>query len=115
MSETAVFAVFTVPFLVFVLAGNLEFQRDRKSLRSFTRMLPLVCAAFLSSLLIIDLHYPYLSLHFGIRFSQTLSALSLLVGVSALVCKYKSRAAKALIFSGGFILAFFWLLGQIRP
>jgi len=38
-----------------------------------------------------------------------MSALSLLIAVSALVCRYKSRLTAALIFIGGLVLAFFWL------
>ena len=104
------FALCTVPLLSFVSAAMLEFQRDRASLRSLTRMLPLAAAVVVCILLLIDLSDPYFS--FRARLSRPMSALSLLVAVSALVCRYKSRLATALIFIGGLLLAFFWLLNR---
>jgi hypothetical protein len=101
------FAFFTVPLLGFVSAGMLEFQRDRAS-RSLTRMLPLAVAVVVSILLLIELCYPDFSVR--ARLLRPMAALSLLVAVSALVCRYKSRLATALIFIGGLLLAFFWLL-----
>jgi glucose-6-phosphate-specific signal transduction histidine kinase len=110
MNEMAAFALFTVPLLCFVSAGMLEFQRDRGSLRNLTRMLPLAVAVVVSIVLLIDVYYPYFS--FRLRLSRAMSALSLLVAVSALVCRYKSRLTAALIFIGGLVLAFFWLLNR---
>jgi hypothetical protein len=104
------FAFLTVPLLGFVSAGMLEFQRDRASLRSLTRMLPLAVAVVVSILLLIDVCYPDFSVR--VRLSRPMSALSLLVALSALVCRYKSRLATALMFIGGLLLAFFWLLNR---
>src|SRR5690348_16725728 len=102
------FALCIIPLLSFVSAGVLEFQRDRASLRSLTRMLPLAVAVIVSILLLIDLSYSEFSLRF--RLSRSMSALSVLVAMSGLVCRYKSRLTAALIFIGGLALAFFWLL-----
>jgi hypothetical protein len=110
MNEIALFGLFSVPLLSFVSAGMLEFQRDRGSLRRLIRMLPLAVAVVVSIVLLVDVFYPYFS--FRLRLSRTMSALSLLVAVSALVCRYKSRLAAALIFIGGLVLAFFWLLNR---
>jgi hypothetical protein len=104
------FALCTVQLLSFVSAGMLEFRRDRASLRSLTRMLPLAVAIVVSILLLIDLSYSDFSVRF--RLSRPMSALSLLVAVSALVCRYKSRLTATLIFLGGLVLAFFWLLNR---
>ena len=104
------FALCSIPFLSFVSAGVLEFQRDRPSLRSLTRMLPLAVAVIVSILLLIDLSYSDFSLRF--RLSRPMSALSVLVAMSGLVCRYKSRLTAALIFIGGLVLAFFWLLNH---
>ncbi|SRR6266481_2475447 len=65
---------------------------------------------FSQSLLWCLFYYPYLS--FRLHLSRTMSALSLLIAVSALVCRYKSRLTAALIFIGGLVLAFFWLLNR---
>jgi len=110
MNEMAAFALFTVPLLSFVAAGMLEFQRDRGSLQSLTRMLLLAVAVVVPIVLLIDVYYPYFS--FRLHLSRTMSALSLLIAVSALVCRYKSRLTAALIFIGGLVLAFFWLLNR---
>lgn len=112
MNQTAAiaFAFCTVPLLSFVSAGMLEFQRDRASLRRLTRMLPLAVAIVVSILLLIDLSYSGFSVRF--RLSRPTSALSLLVAMSTLVCRYKSRLAAALIFLGGLVLAFLWLLNH---
>jgi len=88
----------------------LEFRRDRGSLQSLTRMLLLAVAVVVSMVLLIDVYYPYFS--FRLHLSRTMSALSVLIAVSALVCRYKSRLTAALIFIGGLVLAFFWLLNR---
>ena len=103
------FALLTVPLLSFVSAGMFEFQRDRTSLRSLTRMVPLAVAGALSILLLIKVYDPYFSVR-RVQLSRPMSALSLLVAVSALVCRYKSRLTSALIVIGGLVLAFFWLM-----
>jgi len=110
MNEVAVFALFSVPLLIFVSAGMVEFQRDRESLRRLTRMVPIVVAVVVSTILLIDLYYPYFS--FRLRLSRAMSALSLLVAIAALVCRYKSRLTAALIFMGGLILAVFCLINR---
>jgi hypothetical protein len=110
MNEIAVFALFSVLLLGFFSAGMREFQRDRGSLRSLSRMLPLAVAVVVCILLLIDIYRPYFSLRFHL--SRTMSALSLLVAVSGLVCRYKSRLAAALIFIGGLVLAFLWLVNR---
>ena len=110
MNKMPAFLVGIVLLLSFVLAGVLEFQRDRRSLRSLARMLPFALAVVVSVLLLIDIFDPYLSLALGL--SRTMSALALLVAVSALVSRYKSRLSRVLIFIGGLVLAFFWLLNR---
>jgi hypothetical protein len=104
------FAFLTVPLLSFASAGMFEFQRDRASLRSLTRMVPLAIAVVISVLLLVDVYYPYFSVR--ARLSRPMSSISLLVGASALICPYKSRLTKVLIFIGGLLLAFFWLLDR---
>jgi hypothetical protein len=101
-------ALGTIPLLSFVSAGMLEARRDRRSLRSLIRALPLAVAIIVSISLLIDLCYPWLSF----RLSKTMSALSLLVALSALLCRYKSRLGAGLIFVGGLILAFLWRLNH---
>jgi hypothetical protein len=110
MNGMAIFALAlgAIPRLSFLSAGMLEARRDRRSLRSLIRALPLAVAIVVSIPLLIDLCYPWLSF----RLSKTMSALSLLVAVSALVCRYKSRLGAALIFVGGLVLAFLWLLNR---
>lgn len=110
MNEVAVFALFSVPLLGFVSAGMLEFRRDRESLRRLTRMVPIVVAVVVSMILLIDLYYPYFS--FRLRLSRTMSALSLLAAIAALVCRYKSRLTAPLVFMGGLVLAMFWLINR---
>lgn len=114
MNEKAVFALFSVPLLSFVSAGMLEFRRGRGSLRSLTSMLPLTVAAVLSILLLVppNLYFQYVS---SARLSILMSVLSLLVAMAALACRYKSRLTTALIFIGGLVLAFFWLLNRVVP
>ena len=103
------FAFLCVPLLSFVSAGMFEFQRDRTSLRSLTRGVPLAFAALLAVLLMADAYYPYFSLH---SMSKTLAAVSLIVPASAVICRYKSRLSAGLIFTGGLVLALFWLLNR---
>ena len=112
MNKIAVFAFLCVPLLCFVSAGMLEFQRDRQSLRSPTRILPLILVTIFSILLLIpsDLYFQYVS---SPRLSVTMSALSLLGAASGVACRYKSRVTAALIVAGGLVLAFFWLLNRI--
>ena len=103
--------VVTVPLLVFVLAGVLEFRRDRRSLRSLVRALPLVFAAIASILLLTEVYFSLVP-----RLSPVMSALSLVVALAPFVCRYKSRLTAGLIFSGGLALAFLWLsyIGPVR-
>ena len=98
-----------VPLLSFAAAGMFEFQRDRQSLRSPIRGLPLALAAVLAVLLLVDAYYPYFSVR---GLSKTMAAVSLIVPVSAVVCRYRSRLTAGLIFTGGLVLAFFWLLNR---
>lgn len=107
--EMVAFALASILLLSFVSAGMLEFRRDRRSLRSPVRVLPLLFTVVVSILLLVDIRYPYFSLR---GLSKTISALSLLVAISALLCRYKSRMTAALIFTGGLVLAFFWLLNR---
>src|SRR5260370_4250450 len=107
------FGRLSIGVLTFVSAGMLELQRDRRSLRSLTRMLPLAVAVVVSVLLVIDIRYPWLS--FRPSLSMTMSALSLLVAVCALVCRYKSRLTAALIFIGSLVLALLWILNRWVP
>ena len=50
MNEIVAFMFFTVPLLNLVSAGMPEFQRDRRSLRSLTRMFRLAAIIIYSSL-----------------------------------------------------------------
>jgi len=113
VSDAAVFALFSVPLLTFVSAGVLEFKRDRRGLLSFSRALPLALAVAVSILLMIDVYQPYLS--FRLRLSNTMSVLSLLVAVAAIICRYKSRLTIAFMFTGGLVLALFWRLNRWLP
>jgi hypothetical protein len=72
-------------------------------------MLPLAVAGALSILLLIKVYDPYFSVR-RVQLSRPMSTLSLLVAVSALVCRYKSRLTSALIVIGGQVLVFFWLM-----
>jgi uncharacterized membrane protein SirB2 len=110
MSQMGAFAVFSSLLLAFLLAGVLELRQDRQSLRSFVRILPLVVAVLLSVSLLADIYRPYLSFEF--HFSRTMSALSIFVAISSLVCRYKSRPAATLMFIGGLALALFWSLNR---
>ena len=58
----------------------------------------------------IDVYNPYFSVR--AQLSIPMSALSLLIAVTALICRYKSHLTAALIFVGGLLLAFFWLLNR---
>lgn len=110
MNETLAYVFCTVLFLSFVSAGLLEFQRDRCSLRSLPRGLPLGLALILSALLLMDLWHPYFSFNGG---SLPITALALMIPISAVVCRYKSRVAAVLIFVAGLLLAFFWFVNRI--
>lgn len=109
MNEMIATAFLSVPLLGFASVGALEFQRDRRSLRSLVRGLPRAFAVGLSILLLIDIWYPYFSLR---GLSRIMSVLSLLVALSVPFCRYKSRVAAPLFFVGGLVLAFFWLLNR---
>ena len=110
MNEIAAYAFLSVPLLSFVSAGMFEFQRDRESLRSLTRTLALGVGAVASVLLLIPvaIYFPYTSP----SLSRAMSALSLAVATCGPVCRYKSRLTVALIFIGGLVLAFFWILNR---
>lgn len=82
MVDPAVFAVFSLPVVVFVSAGIVEFRRDRQSLRSLRRLLPLAAALALSSLLHL-FGYFFEKPDIVNRLSGMMSAASLLVGLSA--------------------------------
>lgn len=58
----------------------------------------------------IDVYNPYFSVR--AQLSRPKSALSLLIAVSALICRYKSHLTAALTFVRGLLLAFFWLLSR---
>ena len=105
-----VLALSTVPLLSFVLSGALEFQRDRRSLRSLARALPVAVGGIAAIVFLTDIYSPYVSL--TLSKSKTMSALSLLVALSALLCRYRSRLAATLIFCGGVVLAILWLLNR---
>lgn len=112
MNEMVVSALLAVPLPIFVSAGVLEYRRDRQSLRSFRRMLPLALAAVLSILLLIppDLYFQYV---WATRVFVPTCILSLSLAGSALVCRYKSSLAMALIFIGGLLLALLWFVNRI--
>jgi hypothetical protein len=110
MNEIAVFLVFTIPLLIFVSVGILEFRGDQGTLRSRSRILPLALAVILSVALLVDVFHPYLSL--ALSLSRPMSVLALLVAVSAFFFRYKSRLSAALMFIGALVLAFFWLLNR---
>ncbi len=111
MNEAAAFALCSVPLIVFFSASTVEFRRDRQSLRSLARSLPLAVALVVSILLLIDLPCPFIALR---DLSKTMSALSLLFVQPAFLCRYKSRLAACLIFVGGIALACFWLITSLR-
>jgi hypothetical protein len=110
MNEIDAFLVFTIPLLIFVSVGILEFRGDQGTLRSRSRILPLALAVILSVALLVDVFHPYLSL--ALSLSRPMSVLALLVAVSAFFFRYKSRLSAALMFIGALVLAFFWLLNR---
>lgn len=109
MNEMIASVFVVLPFLGFIVAGMLEFQRDRQSFKSVIRSVPLAFAVFLSVLLLIDLWRPYFSFR---GFSLPMTVLALLVPVCAFVCGFRSRVAATLIFVAGLLLAFFWYVNR---
>ena len=104
MNEMSAFALLSVPLLSFVSSGMLEFRRDRGSLGSLGRAVPLAVGVVVSVLLLIPvyLYYPYTSL----LLSRAMSTFSLIVAVCGLICRYKSSLAAMLIFIGGWFSHF---------
>jgi len=117
MNEIAVIALFTIPLLSLVSAGMLELRRDRGSLRSLRRMLPLA-VAFISSILLLLFSVlelsnlgPYLS-NWNLL-ATAMSGLSFLAGVGSFFGGYKSRVSTALIIVGALVLAILWRLTRL--
>jgi hypothetical protein len=110
MNEALALAIFSVPLLIFVYAALLEYQRDRQSLCNPIRALALGYALVSSIWLPVNLEYPLVAYNL----SKTMWVLSLPIPVFALVCRYKSRVSTALIFVGGLLVSFLWLVGRTR-
>jgi UDP-N-acetylmuramyl pentapeptide phosphotransferase/UDP-N-acetylglucosamine-1-phosphate transferase len=106
--------VLSFPFFCFVSATFLEVKRDRNSLRSRARILPLAVAWAASVFLLIPLidYVGNISVSSDLL-SNTMSILALLVAACGFLCRYRSRFAAVLIVLGGIVLAFFWLHNRI--
>lgn len=120
MNDTSAFALFAAPLLLLVLALILEFRRDRASLRSPRRMVPLAVSVLSSLLLLLafilepGLPYKLFLLNWNL-FADVMATVSLLAVLSALFGRYKSRAAIVLILTGGFASAILWSLTLWKP
>ena|SRR5690348_96351 len=113
MDQIGLFALVIAPFVILVFGGIVEFRRDRQSLRSPVRLVPLALAGVLSvSLPVTGIVPDPCSLLSSAALPVTMAVLSLFVAVSALTCRYRSRIAKALLVAGALILAVLWLANR---
>jgi len=100
------------PLVCFVVAAVIEIRRDPASLKRPVRILPLALAAVTSILFLLLLsespEFP------SNRFCKVMSLAGLLVAVCGFLCRYKSRLAAALIVVGGVLLAYFWLIVEMK-
>jgi chromate transport protein ChrA len=105
-------SLLSAPLLCFVFATVLELRRDRNSLRSLIRVLPLAVAGVVAaSLLLLLTDNEFL---FSNVLNKTMAVLALAVTACGFLCRYKSRFAAVLIVVGGLFLAFVWLITQLR-
>jgi len=108
MNRIALFAICALPLFCFALAAMVEL-RGRGSLRGLRRMLPLAVAVVLSILLLLSFGVEvYLS--YWNQLAMAMSGLSFLAAVGSFFGGYKSRASTVLVFTGGVILTYLWLL-----
>jgi len=112
MNKVVVFALFTVPLLSLVLGAMVELRRDPGSLRSLRRTLPLAVAVVLWTLLLLPLGFDGYPSYWNLL-ANAMAALSFLVAVGSFFGGYKSRLSTALIFTGGLILTYLWLINRI--
>jgi hypothetical protein len=114
MNAILAFCLLIVPLVCFVFGAVLEFRRDRTSLRSVARILPLAVAGAASVLLLIPLTVYLRCTSISTELlSKTMSVTGLLVAPCGFLCRYKSRFAAVLIVFGGMVLAFFWMLNRV--
>lgn len=108
---TLAFALISVPLFCFAAATVIEVRRDRGSLRSLIRMLPIAIGAVASILWLVLLQT---IVDPSNLLWNAMSVLALLVAVCGFLCRYKSRFAAVLVVVGGLSLAFIWLISRLR-
>jgi len=105
--------VMGVPLVCFASVAAIEFRRDPAGLKHPVRILPLAIAAAASILFLSFLSdspvFP------SNRLCKMMSLAGLVVAACGVLCQYKSRLAAGLIVVGGLLLAFFWLISQMKP
>jgi hypothetical protein len=101
-----------VPLFCFASAAAIEIRRAPASLKHPVRILPLAIAGA-ASVLFLSLIYDSPDFPSN-RLCTAMSLVGLLVAACGFICRYRSRFAAALIVVGGLLLAFFWLMSQMR-
>jgi hypothetical protein len=102
-----------IPLLCFASAAVFEIRRDPASLKHLIRILPLA-AGTVASLLFLSFIFDSSDFPSN-RFCTVISLVGPLVAAGGFLCRYKSRLAAALVVAGGLLLAYFWLISQMRP
>jgi hypothetical protein len=114
MNTILTIGVLSLLIICFVSATFLELKRDRNSLRSLTRILPLAVAGGASVFLLIPLTFYLGSINVSSELlSKTMSVAACLVASSGFICRYKSRFATVLIVFGGMVLTFLWAFNRV--
>lgn len=106
----SVFVVVFLPILIVTVAGLFEYQRERRSLLSPGRALPLVTVVGLAVCLLIYSRYYVHSTSLSFLFSRTMTVVSLSVASMGFMFRYKSMLAAALVALAGTLLAILWLV-----
>lgn len=101
------------PGNLFLWAFVLELRRDRQSLISLRRLLPLLAGASGWALGMVPLTLLIRTPHSSMLLGRVMAAVSLCIAVCGILCGFRSKLAAALVVAGGAILAFFWLFNQI--
>ena len=111
MNELFPVALSSIPLACFVAAAIVEFRRDRNSLRSPKRILPLALGVVCSILFVIpvELYYP----NSWPDIAPPLSVVSLLIAASAFLCGYNSRLSSVITCVGGALLALLWYANRL--
>ena len=114
MNAILIICVSSLPLFCFVSATFLELKRDRNSLRSLTRILPLAVAGAASIFLLIPLTVYLGRINvLSELLSKTMSVSAFLVASCGFMCRYKSRFAAVLIVFGGTVLGLFWAFNRL--